>query len=92
MTLGQGFQFKKGILFQRFVIARGSFKATSKYIINQDVLQTIIKISSKFCKSITIQKLIDFWVNELCRVLSRIDGSKIVNYFRTDFLHTNFNH
>ena len=30
VTLGQGFQFKKGILFQRFVIARGSFKATSK--------------------------------------------------------------
>jgi len=29
VTLGQGFQFKKGILFQRFVIARGSFKASS---------------------------------------------------------------
>ncbi len=34
-TLGQGFQFKKGILFQRFVIARGSFKATSKIILNK---------------------------------------------------------
>lgn len=30
VTLGQGFEFKTGILFQRFVIARGSFKATSK--------------------------------------------------------------
>lgn len=31
VTLSKGFQFKKGILFQRFVIARGSFKATSKF-------------------------------------------------------------
>jgi len=29
-TLGDGFKFKKGILFQRFVIAAGSFKADSK--------------------------------------------------------------
>ena len=30
-TLEQGFQFKKGILFQRFDIARGSLKASSKF-------------------------------------------------------------
>ena len=29
VTLNRGFQFQKGILFQRFVIARGSFKASS---------------------------------------------------------------
>lgn len=29
-ALGEGFKYKKGILFQRFVIAAGSFKATSK--------------------------------------------------------------
>ena len=29
-TLGQGFQFKRGLLFTRFVIAKGSFHASSK--------------------------------------------------------------
>lgn len=28
-ALGDGFKFKKGILFQRFVIASGSFKSAS---------------------------------------------------------------
>jgi hypothetical protein len=31
VTLGRGFEFKRGIIFQRFVIARGSFQATSNY-------------------------------------------------------------
>ncbi len=31
-ALGEGFKFKKGILFQRFVIAAGSFKSASKSI------------------------------------------------------------
>ena len=31
-SLGQSFHFKRGILFQRFVIATGSFKASSKTV------------------------------------------------------------
>ncbi len=29
-ALGEGFKYKKGVLFQRFVIAAGSFKSSSK--------------------------------------------------------------
>lgn len=30
-ALGSGFEFKQGLLFQRFVIAAGSFKSASEY-------------------------------------------------------------
>ena len=33
-TLGDGFNFKQGLLFQRFVIAAGSFKAASEFSVH----------------------------------------------------------
>ena len=41
-TLGDGFTFKQGLLFQRFVIAAGSFKAASKIL--KRGLQKILQI------------------------------------------------